>query len=419
MTEGTPSGIVFGLDRRDGVTVSDRSGRTSSTQGILAGIGVVSGALAVAAVATAAATSMRFAREIVAPRWRNEDDLQVLGVDTAAATVTLSSQADSLLPGVYGLWFSRDSGYAVVGEILATTQTSVTRRLVRVLFGELDHARRARMSGWVHLSPDELGFDYETVLVRTPVGLAPAWRIPAATETGRWVIQVHGRGVTRAEALRTVPTFRELGFTSLLVSYRNDGDAPASDDGRCGLGDFEWRDVEAAVQYALDNDAHEVVLMGWSMGGTAVLQVLKRSTLAGQIAGVILDSPVVDWPATLMYASDTRGLPAPLREGALALVTRPWGRPITGQKQPIDFGRLDVIDWSAKLTTPTLILHSDDDRFVPSGASRELAALRPDAVTLVPFDTAGHTRLWNYDPERWTAAIVGWLVEQNLVDQPE
>jgi pimeloyl-ACP methyl ester carboxylesterase len=137
------------------------------------------------------------------------------------------------------------------------------------------------------------------------------------------------------------------------------------------------------------------------------------------VSGVILESPVVDWTATLTYQADTYRLPSPLRAGALAMIANPWGRPITGQKESIDFHHLDVLGWSSSLITPTLILHSDDDRFVPSGSSRELAALRPDLVTLVPFDTAGHTKLWNYDPERWTSAILGWLIDQNLAEEAE
>ena len=44
--------------------------------------------------------------------------------------------------------------------------------------------------------------------------------------SGVWAIMVHGRGATRQEGLRAVRTARELGMSSLLISYRNDGLAP-------------------------------------------------------------------------------------------------------------------------------------------------------------------------------------------------
>ena len=53
-----------------------------------------------------------------------------------------------------------------------------------------------------------------------------------------------------------MPVFHEQGYiTSLLISYRNDTDAPNSADGLYALGGIEWLDVEAAIRYALENGA--------------------------------------------------------------------------------------------------------------------------------------------------------------------
>jgi pimeloyl-ACP methyl ester carboxylesterase len=79
--------------------------------------------------------------------------------------------------------------------------------------------------------------------------------------------------------------------------------------------------------------------------------------------------------------------------------------------------RLDFVRRSAELHVPILLMHSDDDAFIPSTASRALAKARPDIVTLEAFTGAGHTRLWNYDPARWNAAIRGWLAETPLAQE--
>ena len=50
-------------------------------------------------------------------------------------------------------------------------------------------------------------------------------------------------------------------------------------------------------------------------------------------------------------------------------------------------------------------MHSDDDGFVPSDASHDLVVARPDLVELQVFEIARHTKLWNYDQERWTASM--------------
>ncbi|MCU1556464.1 MAG: alpha/beta hydrolase [Microbacteriaceae bacterium] len=333
----------------------------------------------------------------------------MISVDSTAGTVTLSRSVDAALPGDYSLRFSRGTGHARLGEVVGQTDFSVTRRVITVDFGELAKARRGRLSGWFYLGPAEFGHTFAEVLIETELGPAPAWLVPAEPPSGRWVIQVHGRAVSREETLRAIPVFRDAGYTSLLISYRNDPDAPRSLDGRYGLGDTEWHDVDAALRFAADNGATDIVLMGWSMGGATVLQAVTRSDLAGLVRGIVLDSPVVDWVTALRYQGELRNLPNPVRSAALVLIGNSWARRLTGQLAPIDLPRLNFVRRSGELNLPILLMHSDDDGFVPSTASRALAEARPDIVTYEAFTVAAHTRLWNYDRERWNAAIAGWL----------
>jgi alpha-beta hydrolase superfamily lysophospholipase len=220
---------------------------------------------------------------------------------------------------------------------------------------------------------------------------------------------VHGRAVRRQEGLRAVPSFHAAGYTALLISYRNDGDAPRSDDHRYGLGDTEWRDVDAAMRYALSNGAEELVLMGWSMGGATVMQAATRSALAKKVRGIVLESPVVDWVIALHYRGVANRLPAAVRSGALTLLSQGWARLLTGQNTPIDLERLDLVARSAELTVPILLFHSEDDGYVPVTGSAALALARPDIVRFEHFTGARHTKLWNYDPDRWNSAIRRWL----------
>jgi dienelactone hydrolase len=368
---------------------------------------VVGSALAATAIA-GGALSVVFARTILTPPSKRDEDLRILGHD--ASTVTLSPSIDAMTPGLYSMWFAQDAGHARIGEIVTFSPAAVTRQLLGVDRGSLDGVTRARVGGWFYLHPSDLGVEWLDVDVETELGPAPAWLIPAAEPSTRWVIGVHGRAVRREEALRAVPVFRQEGFTSLLVSYRNDGDAPSSSDYRYSLGDTEWRDIEAAVQYAADHGATHIVLMGWSMGGATVLQVVTRSPLSHLVAGLVLESPVVDWITALHYQGLAHRLPRPVRVAAMDLVSRRWSRALTGQASPIDLKRLDLVTRAQELGIPILLLHSDDDGFIPPTASRALAAARPDIVTFEEFDTARHTRLWNYDPDRWNSAIRRWLV---------
>jgi len=376
-----------------------------------AGLVFAGGVVAVSAAATLAVGVLAgvMARRIVTPSTKRADDTRVFDVDLTAGTITLEATKDAVLPGDYSFWFAGDSGHARLGAIEGRTATTVTRRILTVDFGDLGSATRGRLGGYSFLGPWDLGLEFSNVTVPTELGDAPAWLIPAAEPSGRWVIQVHGRGVRRHETLRAVPVFNAAGYSCLLVSYRNDGEAPPSADGRFGLGDTEWRDVEAAIDFAVGHGATQIVLMGWSMGGAIALQAATRARHDGRLTGIVLDSPVIDWADVVAYQALLLRLPRAVVRGALVVMGRPWGRMVTGLHLPIDFPRLDFVSRANDLSLPILILHSDDDGYVPSAPSRALAQRRPDIVTLVPFEVARHTKLWNYDPAAWNAAILGWL----------
>lgn len=375
------------------------------------------GALLGLAAAGLGVLTLVVARTVVTPPRRKREDATIVAVDLPGRTITLGRTGDAILPGDYGLWFSGDRGYARIGEILETSADSVTRRLIEVRFGDLAAATRGRFSGWFYLSPADLGSPFEEVGIETELGEAPAWLVPSSVPTDRWVIQVHGRAVRRQETLRAIPVFRDAGYTSLIISYRNDGDAPYSPDRRYGLGDTEWRDVDAALRFAVDHGARDVVLMGWSMGGATALQAVTRSARASVVRGIVLDSPVVDWVTALRYQGELMGLPSPIRSGALEIIGARWGRRLTGQLAPIDLSRLDFVRRASELTVPILLMHSDDDGYIPPTASRALAEARPDIVTYEAFTGASHTKLWNYDRDRWNGVISGWLARLDAPDQ--
>lgn len=375
-------------------------GSFAAVTGTIAVVGAVVGALGAAAAV---------ARGVVTPPREKPEEVVVHSVDRGAQRIRLSRTRESLLPGRYSLWFDGGHGHARVGTIVGEDADSVTRILESVEFGDLERATRARWGAWYYLEPADLDVTAEDVVIETSLGGAPAWLIRPDKGGDDWIIQVHGRGVTRAEGLRAVPLANRLRLTSLLISYRNDGDAPASPDGRYGLGQTEWQDLDAAVTFARSHGARRIVLMGWSMGGATVLQFLLRSSQAHRVAAIVLESAVIDWRRVLRHQARLMGLPAPVRSTAMGLLERRWASRLTGRSGVLDFNRLDAVRQSHTLALPILVLHSDGDYDVPIDGALALAAARPDLVQLERFAFAGHTRLWNYDPARWERAITVWL----------
>ncbi|MBP2435496.1 alpha/beta hydrolase [Microbacterium amylolyticum] len=372
--------------------------------GLAAALGVMIGATAVA---------FTVARRVVTPFTKRLADTEVREIDRDAQTITLTKTTDTVLPGRYGLFVNGSRSYLKLGAVVRKDDTAVTRKLLTHV-GPTDLiGRDATFSGWYFDHASQLHLPYEDVEIPSPVGPCPAWYFPAQGGAGStWVVAVHGRGTTRSEVLRAVPVFRDAGLSTLAISYRNDGEAPPSQSGRYGLGATEWRDVDAAIAYARERGASRVVLMGWSMGGAIALQTALNTDHSDVIAGLILESPVVDWRIVLDHQARALRIPSAVSHLAKRQLTvRSWSR-VVRAGDPISLDDLDLVRRADELEQPVLILHSDDDGFVPSGASRALAEARPDLVELDIYSEARHTKLWNYDEARWSNRIRRWLSEK-------
>ena len=380
-----------------------------------AGAGVAAVALSAVGIVSAATY---FARKIVTPDLLKPDDTQILGFEDDSVTLGLTPETEQ--PGRYGLWFDSGQGHARVGLVLDVDQASgrVRRVLEGVDFGDL-RVGPARWNQYYFAGDpqDTLGLPSHDVEIASELGMLAAWEVPADAELSaggakdRWAILVHGRGAERGECLRAVPVLHDLGFTALIPMYRNDFGAPPSPDGRYNLGLSEWRDCEAALLYAVDAGAREIVLFGWSMGGAIVLQMLDRSWLSDRVNAVVLDAPVIDWADVLRHHGALNKIPGPIGSLSRSLIGQQWARRLVGVHEPIDVALTNWENRAGELKHRTLLIHSLDDDFVPAGPSISLAAKRPDLVRFEPWQHARHTKEWNVDPQRWDAVVRGFLTE--------
>lgn len=370
---------------------------------------------AVTALAASLGVASYFARRVVTPEQDKADDAVVLEVDqdVEPPRVTFLADAAATVPGRYGLWLPGD-GHARIGQVLEHDADGkrVTRELLALDRGAMEPGG-ARWNGAYYLGPPDaaLGVPCEHVSVPGELGDLPAWLVRPAAPGGTWAVLVHGRAALRDEAIRALPVLHDLGITSLVVSYRNDADAPPSLDGRYGLGLHEWRDVDAAMAYAMAAGAERLVLFGWSMGAATVLQTLDRSHGAHHVRRVVLDGPVVDWGDVLRHQATINRLPTPIARLGGALLGGSLGRHTIGVREPLDLGLTDWVTRADRLRHPMLIIHSEDDDYVPFGPSQALARARPDLVTFVRWQTAQHCREWNTEPERWEQTVRSYLTE--------
>lgn len=354
--------------------------------------------LAVLALAAGAysAVAWDYSSQIVVPdHSAPEYEIEVLEVDPGR--VTLEPVGTATRRGVFGLEWPE--GSAIVGEVIESNKTGVTRRLGRVR-GAL------RPGDSVHLDfnvfsgdpRSDRGLEFEEVEIPGELGSLPAWQIGSG---GRfWAIVIHGINGHKRAGLRIAPALREAGLTSLLISYRNDPGAPPSPDGKHQMGLSEWRDAEAAARYAIGQGARGLVLVGYSMGASIAVQLMAQSALADRVEALILDSPALDWPEIMAFGARRRGLPE------VAHLPVKW---LVGARVDVDWDQLDALEQSDSLQVPTLIFHGENDGLVPIETSEEFADRLDEYVELVRVPGASHVQIWNHDPPAYERQVREFL----------
>lgn len=191
-----------------------------------------------------------------------------------------------------------------------------------------------------------------------------------------------------------------LGYSALVITYRNDPELPAVDSGEYAFGAEEWQDLEAAVRYAVRGRRAGRALR-LQHGGAIVMSFLERSEEAGRVRAIVLDAPALDLAAIAEDGMHERGVPG--------VLTGPL-RGVVGWRFEVDWSTYDYLDEAAELRTPLLLFHGAADDVVPVGSSRAFAAAAPPGlVTYVEFPEAGHVRGWNVNRERYEQALRDFL----------
>ncbi|MFD8105359.1 alpha/beta hydrolase [Streptomyces microflavus] len=286
-------------------------------------------------------------------------------VASAPGTVTLPATADSRYPGTFGLiWQDKETDrrhHGTLGPVLASDDDTVTRELTADTLPAPRAEAKVIVTVWNSDPGRALGLDHQDVTYPGELGPMPAWFLPGTGTT--WVIQVHGLGAGRAAGLRTMSQLHDLGHPVLDITYRNDPGAPRDSSNTRHFGDTEWRDLDA----------------------------------------VVLDSPALDYRATLDTIVGGLGLPAPvaaLQAGILGL------------RSDVDLDDIDALAANRRTggpQQPVLLFHGTGDTVVPYATSAEFARDWPDKVRLVTVEGASHTGAWNADPIAYAEELAAFL----------
>lgn len=191
---------------------------------------------------------------------------------------------------------------------------------------------------------------------------------------------------------------REAGFNTLLVDQRAHGD---SEGKTLTFGIKERRDCLSWIDYAIKRfgkNTH-IFLAGISMGAATVLMAAELP-LPPNVAGIIADCP---------YSTPESIIRKVLRDKkispAIAMPFIRFGARLFGH---FDLGAASALDAVAVATVPILLLHGEDDLFVPIDMSYELKQKGND-ITMASFPNAGHGLSYLTDPARYANTVNAFI----------
>lgn len=222
---------------------------------------------------------------------------------------------------------------------------------------------------------------YETVTITTFDGLKLTGRYYHTADGAPLDICAHGyRSSPIIDFSGGSEMSFEMGHNILMIEQR----AHCSSEGNViTFGILERRDLLCWVNYAVKRFGADtqIVLYGVSMGGATVLMAADLP-LPDNVKAIVSDCPYSSPVEIIAEVGKGRHIPA-----CVTKILAPIGARIFGG---FDLMETDAIRAVTHTKVPILILHGDDDRFVPCEMSQRVQQANPSLVTRYTVPTAGH-----------------------------
>lgn len=220
----------------------------------------------------------------------------------------------------------------------------------------------------------------EMVSIRSHDGLMLQGRYYHCRDGAPLDICFHGyRGTAIRDMCGIIRLFDDLKHNVLLVDQRAHG---GSQGHAISFGINERWDCLDWVNYTRTRYGEDVpiLLCGVSMGAATVLMASDLD-FGGSVRGILADSPYSSPREIIQKVCRDLHLPAGLLWPLIDLSARLWGR--------FSLTELTAAEAVGRSGLPVLILHGEDDRFVPHQMSAAIAQARPD-VRRHTFPGAAH-----------------------------
>ena len=233
---------------------------------------------------------------------------------------------------------------------------------------------------------------YERVHITSFDGLKLCGRYYHQADGAPLGILMHGyRGTPSRDFSGGAQSYLAAGFNLLIIEQR----AHCSSEGHViTFGVRERRDCLSWIDYARERfgDRVRILLCGISMGASTVLMA-SGMDLPENVRGIIADCPFTSPKEIMFKVSKDLKLPPRLIWTLVRI-----GAKLFGRFDPIG---VDASDAVRRSPVPILLIHGEDDRFVPCDMGRRIAAANPERIELHTFPNAGHGLSFLIDRPRY------------------
>ena len=237
---------------------------------------------------------------------------------------------------------------------------------------------------------------YERVHIRSKDGLMLLGRLYRSNDHAPIVIGFHGyRGTPSRDFSGGTQMYLSAGFNLLLIEERAHG---TSGGHVITFGVKERYDCLEWIEYVRQRFGSDapILLAGISMGAATVLMA-SGLDLPDNVKGIVADAPYTSPKAIIQKVCRDWKIPVFAAYPFLSLGAHLFG----------GFGLKDADASEAvkNAKVPILLIHGEDDRFVPCDMGREIAAANPAMIELHTFPDAGHGLSFLVDRERYESTV--------------
>ncbi|MDR0645447.1 MAG: alpha/beta hydrolase [Elusimicrobiota bacterium] len=237
----------------------------------------------------------------------------------------------------------------------------------------------------ISVYPDQFKVPFENVIFKNKDGiLLKGWFIPAAQESSKTIILMHGWNMNKGNILANTVFLRDKNYNLFYFDFRSNGE---SGDGKTSVGYFEIRDAQAAIE-ALQKTryeaAREIAVYGISMGAAVAIYEAAHNPL---IKAVVAEACYYSYEKVVArWAKEHKRAPY----FPIVALTLFFARKRLGVNPENFSPRQNIRKLSGK---PIFIINGADDMLAPRRDARKLFAKASEPKQLWIVPNASHTEV--------------------------